>query len=298
MSRQKALFIGEAMVEISGEAGALKLGFAGDVLNTAWHMRRLLPTADWEVAFFTATGCDIHSKAMRNFIRQSGIELVGSPELEAYNPGLYIIHQENGDRKFTYWRKNSAARRLADNGDALRKAMADANIIYFTGITLAILPPTKRLSFLRDVKRARLRGARTVFDPNIRRTLWNSQSQCRAALSNASRMADIVLPSFGDDREHFKDASPIACAERYARWGVPEVVVKDGGRPMVVANEGRTEEFVLERATNVVDPTGAGDAFNAGYLAARTLGETIGRSVDAGHRLALDVISRHGAIGW
>lgn len=297
MTRQKALFIGEAMIEISGEAGALKLGFAGDVLNTAWHVRRLLPAKDWEVAFFTATGCDIHSKAMRNFVRQSGIELAGSPEFEAYNPGLYIIHQENGDRQFTYWRKDSAARRLADNGDALWKAMADANIVYFSGITLAILPLTKRLSFLRAVKRARLRGARVVFDPNIRRGLWNSQSQLRAALTNTSRLADMVLPSFDDEREHFKDASPIACAERYSRWGVPEVVVKNGGSLMVVASEGRTQQIDLERVTEVVDPTGAGDAFNAGYLAARMLGETIGRSVDAGHRLALDVIGGHGALG-
>jgi 2-dehydro-3-deoxygluconokinase len=83
---------------------------------------------------------------MRDFIRQSGIEFAGSPGLEAYNPGPYIIHQENGDRQFTYWRKNSAARRLADNGDALCKAMADANIIYFSGITLAILPLAKRPS--------------------------------------------------------------------------------------------------------------------------------------------------------
>jgi 2-dehydro-3-deoxygluconokinase len=297
MTRQKALFIGEAMIEISGEAGALKLGFAGDVLNTAWHVRRLLPAKDWEVAFFTATGCDIHSKAMRNFIRQSGIELAGSPEFEAYNPGLYIIHQENGDLQFTYWRKNSAARRLADNGDALWKAMADANIVYFSGITLAILPLTKRLSFLRAVKRARLRGARVVFDPNIRRGLWNSQSQLRAALTNTSRLADMVLPSFDDEREHFKDASPIACAKRYSRWGVPEVVVKNGGSLMAVASEGRTQQIDLERVTEVVDPTGAGDAFNAGYLAARMLGETIGRSVDAGHRLALDVIGGHGALG-
>lgn len=297
MTVQKALFIGEAMIEISGEAGALKLGFAGDVLNTAWYMRRLLSAADWEVAFFTATGRDIHSQAMRSFIRQSGIELAGSPELEAYLPGLYIIHQENGDRRFTYWRKNSAARHLADDGDVLWQAMVDANVIYFSGITLAILPLARRLSFLRSVKRARLRGARVVFDPNIRRELWSSQSQLRAVLSNAARLADIVLPSFGDEREQFRDASPIACAERYSRWGVPEVIVKNGGGLMAVISEGRTEEIELEQAIQVVDPTGAGDAFNAGYLAARTLGDTIVGSVYAGHRLALDAISRHGAIG-
>lgn len=298
MTKGKALFIGEAMIEISGQASALKFGFAGDVLNTAWHMRRLLPDSDWDVAFFTATGRDVHSRSMRDFITRSGIELAGSPALETHHPGLYIIHQENGDRQFTYWRKNSAARHLADDGDALWEAMAAADIVYFSGITLAILPLTRRLSFLRDVKRVRERGAKVAFDPNIRRVLWNSPSQMRAGLTAAARLADIVLPSFADERQHFKDASLVACANRYVRWGAQEVIVKNGAGLIVAAFEGVTKDVPLGSATEVVDPSGAGDAFNAGYLAARLGGQSVLPSVEAGHRLALDVIGRHGAIGW
>lgn len=298
MQRRKALFIGEAMIEISGGSQALKLGYAGDVLNTAWHMRRLMPATDWSVVFFTATGRDVQSQAMRDFITRCDIEIAGSPALDGYHPGLYMIHQQDGDRHFTYWRKSSAARHLADDRDSLWQAMADADIVYFSGITLAILPLARRLSFLRDIKRAGARGARIVFDPNIRRTLWSSPSQMRAALTNAAGLADVVLPSFADERECFKDASLVACAERYARWGAAEVVVKNGGDRMVAACHGEIEHLELDRATQIVDPTGAGDAFNAGYLAARTLGETVTDSVHAGHRLAVDVIGRHGAIGW
>lgn len=297
MTKRKALFIGEAMIEISGQASALKFGFAGDVLNTAWHVRRLLPVSDWDVVFFTATGCDVHSRSMRDFIIRSGIELAGSPALGTHHPGLYIVHQENGDRQFTYWRKNSAARHLADDDDALWDAMSAADIIYLSGITLAILPLTRRLSFLRNLKRVSKRGTRVAFDPNIRRALWNSPSQMRAGVMAAARLANVILPTFADEREHFKDASLLACASRYVGLGAEEVIVKNGSGPMIAAFEGMTKDIPVVPATEVVDPTGAGDAFNAGYLAARLDGQPVLPSVEAGHRLALDVIGRHGAIG-
>ena len=48
MTGQLILSIGEAMVELSeaGQPGHWRLGIAGDTLNTAWYLRRLLP-ADW-----------------------------------------------------------------------------------------------------------------------------------------------------------------------------------------------------------------------------------------------------------
>ena len=117
-SKKRFLAIGESMVEFSGgEQGTFKMGFAGDTLNTAWYARSLLGEG-WDVAYFTALGDDPYSLAMRKFINEGNILTDCIRTIEGKRAGLYVIHQENGDRQFTYWRENSAARLLADDTQA------------------------------------------------------------------------------------------------------------------------------------------------------------------------------------
>ncbi len=58
--------------------------------------------------------------------------------------GLYLIELDGVERSFSYWRKDSAARRLADDTSWLANAIADANLIHLSGITVAILETTAR----------------------------------------------------------------------------------------------------------------------------------------------------------
>lgn len=63
-------------------------------------------------------------------------------------PGLYMIHVDEGERSFSYWCGQSAARDLANDRAALDLAFASADALYFSGITLAILPPQGRETLL------------------------------------------------------------------------------------------------------------------------------------------------------
>jgi len=102
------------MIEMSGGADRqYRMGFAGDTLNTSWYARALLP-ADWTVDYVTALGDDIYSKEMRAFLEGAGIGTAHIQEIKGRRPGLYMIHQSGGDRQFTYWRGQSAAKQLAD----------------------------------------------------------------------------------------------------------------------------------------------------------------------------------------
>ncbi|MEO0913898.1 MAG: PfkB family carbohydrate kinase, partial [Pseudomonadota bacterium] len=106
--------------------------------------------------------------------------------------GLYLISLENGERSFSYWRSQSAARQLAEDPVALEKAMGEAELIYFSGITLAILDAASREVFLSALRAARAGGKTIAFDPNLRPRLWPSEAEMREAVMQGAAVSDIA----------------------------------------------------------------------------------------------------------
>jgi 2-dehydro-3-deoxygluconokinase len=293
---QRLISIGECMIEMSGgENRMYRLGYAGDTLNMIWYARARLP-AEWEVDYFTALGDDIYSEEMAGFIAAAGIGTDAIRRIPGKRAGLYLIHQAHGDRQFTYWRGQSAAKQLADDAEALDAALSGAALIYFSGITMAILSPRARGKLMAAIVRARDAGARVAFDPNERPALWTSTSIMASCLTAAASIADVVLPTHGDEAELFGDASPDATADRYLSLGVEEVVVKNGAAAAIVATASERHGVAPGAAGEVVDATGAGDSFAGAYLAARLTGASPADAARAAHRVAGIVIGHKGAL--
>lgn len=291
------LSVGEAMVELSpaDEPSLWRLGFAGDTLNTAWYLRRLLPR-DRAIGFMSRIGVSPFSDAMRDFIEAAGLDVTHISRDPAAEVGLYAIHLTGGERSFSYWRGQSAARGLADDGAALDHAFAAADWIYLSGITLAILPPAGRDRLLASLARARDDGARIAFDPNLRPRLWADAATMRGAVERAAALADEMLPSFDDEHDQFGDPAPQATIDRYLAAGARQVVVKAGGEPVRFGGADGTGCVDDLRREAPVDTTAAGDSFNAGYLAARLAGHGVADAIRAGHAVSRQVIRQRGAL--
>ena len=257
------LAIGECMIEMSGGQDNLwRMGFAGDTLNTLWYARAGLDPADGPVGYFTALGDDAFSERMLAFLHQNGIETRLIRHIRGRRPGLYLIEQMAGDRHFSYWRDTSAARHLADDETALGEAMSQARLIYFSGITLAILGPEARTRLIALARAACAAGKIVAFDPNIRPALWKGSDAMHEVLTAAAAASTMVLPSFDDERRAFGDETPQATARRYHEAGAGEVVVKNGSAPFLVSSDGVATEIAVPSVAEVVDPTAAGDSFN------------------------------------
>jgi 2-dehydro-3-deoxygluconokinase len=290
------LSVGEAMIEMSaGTNDQWRMGFAGDTLNTAAHARAHLG-ADWRVAYFTALGKDRYSKALRDFIGSRGIETDRIVTIDDRRAGLYFIHQEDGDRHFTYWRDQSAARLLARDGNALEAAFDDVALVYFSGITLAILDAAGRNALFAALQKARRDGARICFDPNIRPVLWSGAEEIRTTLRRFAAVCDIVLPTFGDEAGIFDEQDIRATRDRYLNWGVKEIIVKNGVEPAFASTENQELFVDAVSVADVVDATGAGDSFNGAYLASRLEGASLQEAVENAHRTAAICIGHHGAL--
>lgn len=288
--------IGECMLELSGDGGGgWRLNHAGDTLNMLWALRALLP-AERPTDYVSAFGDDPFSAQQLAFFSANGIGTAASPRIAGARPGLYAITLDGVERSFTYWRADAAARRLADDPALLAKSLENRALVYFSGITLAILEEGPRAALLEAVGAARRAGSLVAFDPNYRPRLWPSAQTAREAVAQALGLADIALPTFPDEQALFGDSSPEATAERILGTGVGEVVVKNGEAPALVVAEGRAETVPAVRVQNPVDTTGAGDSFNGGYLAARLLGHGPAEAARRGHRVAAAVVQVRGAL--
>ncbi len=288
--------VGEAMVEMAptGQPGTFAMGFAGDTLNTAWYLRRALP--GWVVDYATCVGSDAVSDRMLEFLASHGIGTGHVARLTERTLGLYLIELRDGERSFSYWRSQSAARLLARDPARLATALEGAGVVYLSGITLAIVEPEDRPTLFSAIARAREAGALVVFDPNLRPRLWPDTATMCATVMQAAGLCDIALPSHEDEATAFGDASLEATAERYAEAGAALVVVKNGGDEMLTLDAGQIARHAPEPVTAVVDSTAAGDSFNAGFLAAHLDGKPLSEAVRAGARTAAQVIAARGAL--
>ncbi len=288
--------IGECMVEMApqGKSGQYAMAFAGDTLNTAWYARRLSP--DWVVEYATAVGYDPVSDQMVDFLSDAGIGTDFVRRVDDRTLGLYLIALRQGERHFSYWRGQSAARIMAQDGPFLLRAMHDADVIYFSGITLAVQEGSGRDKLLDAVARARTRGKTIVFDSNLRPGLWDTPRQMCDWVTKAAALSHVVLPSHDDEARHFGDKDALATRDRYVALGASTVVVKNGPGLIHYQHDGArgvTEPAVV---SDVVDTTAAGDSFNAGFLTAHFGAAEIEQAIHAASNVARRVIQGRGAL--
>ena len=283
----RVVCIGECMVELAPAGGGLlRQGFAGDTFNTAWYLKRLRP--GWTVDYVSRVGTDAISGDMLGFMAAAGIGTDHVARVADRTVGLYLISLDKGERSFSYWRGQSAARGLADDPAALTAALAGAGLAVFSGITLAILTPERRAVLLAALREC---GAVVAFDPNMRPRLWADRGEMADWVARAAAVADIVLPSFDEEQALHGDATPEVTLARYAGLGVPLVVVKNGGGRM------RATGATFDPApVQPVDTTAAGDSFNAGFLAAHLDGALRVDALAQGAALAARVIQQLGAL--
>jgi 2-dehydro-3-deoxygluconokinase len=317
--------IGEAMLELTRDGDGWRLGYGGDTLNTAIHLAR----AGHDVAYLTAIGCDPLSGGLKAEWAAEGLDTSLVLDHPTRSTGLYAINTDaKGERSFSYWRDTSAAREMfALPGIKAALALAEqADLIVYSLITLAILPPEGREQLFALCKRVRARGGKVAFDGNYRPRLWANAAEAREARDAGIACADIGLPTLDDElslsetpNRHAELVSAsmpqTSNSSKVDAWTLKQVQGDDGGADRVNghwttlgcpetivklgANGARLPDGKIIPPPEIlqpVDTSGAGDAFNGGYLAARMEGASVEDAAMAGHKLAGWCVMRAGAI--
>jgi len=289
--------LGECMVELmETSANTMSQSFAGDVFNTAVYLKRVFPEIGTHLV--TAVGQDHFSAGMVELFakEQIGCDLVFQSPNKI--PGLYSIKTDSdGERSFTYWRDNSAAREVMNYiNQAVISTLSKGDMLFFSGISLAVIRPEDRSLFWSLIDQLKSTGVQIVFDPNYRGRMWESKLQAQTQFELAFKYADIALPGVDD----FEQLYGLTTAEQVHLFCQPfkfdELLIKNGEQGIMCDIAGDISHFDVTPVTNVVDTTSAGDSFNGVYLGARAQGYELSKALELASAAAGFVIQHKGAI--
>ena len=290
---------GECMVELSRTVdGHWQQGFAGDSFNTATYLARLDCGQRLDVHYASAVGEDVFADEMVSAWRAEGLCQRFVQRVPGGSTGLYAIHvDDHGERSFSYWRECSAARRYFDARISPLEQYADQiDVLYLTGISLAITPPAARPRLWALLERLRAAGKSIAFDNNYRPRLWQHQQEAQQVIGRCLAAANIVLASLDDELTLFSGQNDEAAVVRLAAHVKGELVIKHGDRPVLVQDASGSFKTVPVERVEPVDTTGAGDAFAAGYLYSRLAGNYPLEATRFANQLSAQVVQHPGAI--
>jgi 2-dehydro-3-deoxygluconokinase len=123
--------------------------------------------------------------------------------------------------------------------------------------------------------------------------LWRDEDECRSVLLPMIRAADIILLGHEDAEVLFPDLTEVEIPDAVAAMGPRTVVLKRGDRGAVGLRDGEHAGVDACRV-QVVDTVGAGDGFDAGFLAGTLRGMGLRECVELGARVGAAAVAEEG----
>jgi len=297
---KKIALLGECMIELQdNDRDTVLRKFAGDTLNTSVYLSRLSDANSHEIAYVTALGVDRFSDQICDFCRSEGINTDLIQRSKTHLPGIYYVDlDDSGERQFFYWRSQSAAKRILSSPgwEGVLDQILEYDLLYFSGISLAILEDEGRDRLIEFLPRYKEAGGKIVFDNNYRPKLWADRGQAQHFYDLCLRQTDLALLTADDDLALWQDEDLESLIKRNRQYGIDELVIKRGADPCLIVQGESRKEVAAELVENVVDTNAAGDSFSAGYLSGWINGLDPEECARQGHYTASQVIQHKGAI--
>ena len=255
----------------------------GCAANTGIGLQRL----GIETAVAGAIGHDAFGAFARATLESEGVDTRGLVEKEAPTSATMVLVAPDGERAFLHCVGANAAFVAADF-DA--RTLRETDLLHIAGHGL--MPAFDGAPCAEILRAARQNGVRTSLD-----TAGAPDEIWRENLRQCLPHLDYFVPSLHEVRELFPDSStPETLAARLIDAGVETVALKMGERGSYALNRRGQSARAPIAATQVVDATGAGDAFAAGFLAASLRDLPLQRCLEIGNAYGAMCVSAIGTI--
>ena len=213
--------------------------------------------------FIGVVGDDGFGDLLLNRLRKSGVDTEHVRVAKGFTTGTaFVMYYSSGERKFIFHLRHSAAGQLASD-DVCHDYVSKAKVLHVMGSSLSINENVQKTCY-KAVEIAQDTGATVTFDPNLRPELLDVETIrriCKPVLS----VSQIVFPSRDEAAALTGMKDPIEAAHELQTMGPETVVIKMGATGALAATK---NGIVFEPAFQVkeVDPTGAGDVYDAAFL--------------------------------
>ena len=297
---KKAIFAGECMVELSGNISSLdtsetkmQVNFGGDTYNSAVYFARLCAKS-YVTYYFTAVGCDKFSEMMVKRFSNENLNVSLIKKIKDKYPGLYSIHNDvKGNRSFSYWRSQSAAKLMLNDfiDDERHKIFTNCDLFYYSGISAKILEKRFEKKLIHIASKAKL----TAFDFNFRKNLHTNIKTTQNLFKKINELVNINFVSYDDILDIYGKTDPKEFVQNISRKN--NIILLRLHDHVVYSYYGEIGTVIVP-IINAKDKTAAGDSFNGSFLANETIDKkmNIEEKILQAHELTRAVIKHDGAI--
>ena len=258
--------LGEALIDLISEKVAESLSGAkmfrrfvgGQPTNLSMTMARL----GNRVAIATCLGEDGFGHYIHQQLDQAGVHTDYIQFTRQAPTTLVINTRQTKTPDFVIYRGADAC---FQQNEAIAGAVQNTRILHSSAFALAREPA--RSAILESLRTAHQKGVLVTLDPNYHPRNWPDVPDFKKRLQETFQFVDITKPSLDDcTRLMGPDLGLQAYAETFLDWGAKIVLITQGSEGVFLATEDGDRFQIQASSTKVVDVTGAGDAFWAGFL--------------------------------
>jgi 2-dehydro-3-deoxygluconokinase len=286
--------LGETMVLLHPPAGqnletapVLQRTIGGAESNLAVALARLGHSVRW----ISRLGADPFGAIIRETLRAEGVEVVAAFDDAAPTAVFFKERATGAGRHVFYYRAGSAASSMSDE-DVTPSLLAGARVLHVTGITPALSASCAK-AVDRAIDLACEMGVTVTVDPNVRPQLWPSVDDARRVLGDLMARAGIVLLGHEDAAYLFPGLSSEDVLAAVNALGSRTVILKRGERGAMMLHAGTLTDCDAV-PVSVVDTVGAGDGFDAGFIAGMLRGESPERCLRFGIEIGAAAVTTAG----
>ena len=270
MSDFDVLSFGETMAMLVADhtgdlahVGQFHKRIAGADNNVAIGLARL----GFKVKWLSRVGNDSFGRFILDTLQKEGLDCQ-HVEIDLQHPTGFQLKsrvEDGSDPQVEYFRRGSAASHMSCA--AITPALLEARHLHATGIPPALSASCNELSFAL-MKAMREAGHSVSFDPNLRPSLWASESQMIRDINALAAHAHWVLPGLSEGRLLTGYDTPADIAAFYLDQGSEAVIIKLGADGAYFRTADDQAFVPAVPVAKVVDTVGAGDGFAVGVISA------------------------------